>query len=56
VAITNFFGQSVDVLVATNLSGTWEILTNLVLTSGIGQFSDSSATNSSQRFYRALAK
>ncbi|MEI8292149.1 MAG: choice-of-anchor tandem repeat GloVer-containing protein [Verrucomicrobiota bacterium] len=56
VAITNFFGQSVDIQVATNLSGTWEVLTNLVLTNGIGQFSDSSSTNFPQRFYRALAQ
>ncbi len=56
VAITNFFGQSVDIQVATNLSGTWEVLTNLVLTNGVGQFSDSSATNFPQRFYRALAQ
>lgn len=56
VAITNFFGQSVDIQVATNLSGTWEVLTNMVLTNGIGQFSDSSSTNFPQRFYRALAQ
>jgi len=56
VAITNFFGQSVDIQVSTNLSGTWEVLTNLVLTNGIGQFSDSSSTNIPQRYYRALAK
>lgn len=56
VAITNFFGQSVDIQVATNLSGTWEVLTNMVLTNGIGQFKDSYSTNFSQRFYRALAR
>ena len=56
VAITNFFGQSVDIQVATNLSGAWETLTNMVLTNGIGQFSDSSASNSPQRFYRASAQ
>lgn len=56
VAITNFFGQSVDIQVATNLSGTWEVLTNMVLTNGIGQFRDLSATNFPQRFYRAVAQ
>ena len=56
LAITNFFGQSVDIQVTANLSGTWELLTTLVLINGIGQFSDSSGTNFPQRFYRALAQ
>jgi uncharacterized repeat protein (TIGR03803 family) len=56
VTITNFFGQSVDIQVATNLLGSWEGLTNMVLANGVGQFSDPSSTNFPQRFYRAMAQ
>ena len=57
VTITNFLGQSVDIQAATNLTGPWELLTNLVLTNGIGQCSDPFGTNlASQRFYRAVAQ
>ncbi len=34
----------------------WRALTNVVATNGIGTFTDLSATNSSQRFYRAASQ
>ena len=46
-------GQTYAIQASTNLAD-WVDLTNVVLTGETGQFSDSSATNFSQRFYRAL--
>jgi len=56
VSVKSFLGQALQIQTAANLTGTWEILTNLVLTNNGGQFSDISATNLSQRFYRVLAQ
>ncbi len=52
VLVTGLPEQNYPIQASTNLSD-WVALTNVVLTNGVGQFSDPSATNFSQRFYRA---
>ena len=53
--VTGFSDQSCLIQTSTNLID-WGELTHLVLTNGIGQFTDSAATNGSRRFYRAVVQ
>jgi hypothetical protein len=46
-------GQTYTVQASTNLVN-WVAVTNLVLSTGTGQFTDYSVTNGAQRFYRAV--
>ena len=47
---------SLQIQVTTNLTSSWSMLTNLVFTNGIGQFTDPAAASASQRFYRAVVQ
>jgi hypothetical protein len=51
VLVTGLPEQNCPIQASTNLSD-WVALTNVVLTNGVGQFSDPSAPNFNQRFYR----
>jgi hypothetical protein len=51
--LTGGVGQTYNVEASTNLVS-WVAVTNLVLSTGTGQFTDYSATNCPQRFYRAV--
>jgi uncharacterized repeat protein (TIGR03803 family) len=41
---------------ATSVNAFWSVLTNLVFTNGIAQFTDPAAANSPQKFYRAMVQ
>jgi hypothetical protein len=53
LTLTGGVGQTYTVQASTNLVN-WVAITNLVLATGSGQFTDYSVTNSPQRFYRAV--
>jgi hypothetical protein len=53
LTLTGGVGQTYNVEASTNLVN-WVAVTNLVLSTGTGQFTDYSATNCPQRFYRAV--
>jgi uncharacterized repeat protein (TIGR03803 family) len=57
ITVTSFLGQTAAVQTATELVPpnltVWTMLTNLVLTNGVGQFTD--MPNLPRRFYRAVA-
>ena len=47
-------GKSITVRQSSNLMS-WVVLTNLVNTNGVLQFTDVTASNAAQRFYRATS-
>jgi hypothetical protein len=53
LTLTGGVGQTYNVEASTNLVN-WVAVTNLVLSTGTGQFTDYSVTNCPQRFYRAV--
>ena len=53
VTLMGGVGQTYNVQASTNLVN-WVAITNLVLATGSGQFTDYSVTNCPQRFYRAV--
>jgi hypothetical protein len=53
LTLTGGVGQTYTVQASTNLVN-WVAITNLVLATGSGQFTDYSVTNCPQRFYRAV--
>jgi len=53
VTLTGGVGQTYTVQASTNLVN-WVAITNLVLSTGSGQFTDYPATNCPQQFYRAV--
>jgi uncharacterized repeat protein (TIGR03803 family) len=57
ISVTSFLGQTAQVETATELVPpnltVWTTLTNLVLTNGVGQFTDT--PNLPRRFYRVIA-
>ena len=53
VTLMGGVGQTYNVQASTNLVN-WVAVTNLVLSTGSGQFTDYSVTNCPQRFYRAV--
>ena len=48
-------GQQIAIQTSTNLAS-WNLLTNVTITNGVGQFTDSLVTNSSNCFYRAVSQ
>ncbi len=56
ISIKGLARPSLQIQAATNLTASWSVLTNLVFTSGAGQFTDPAATNVPQRFYRAAVQ
>ena len=46
-------GQQFGIQTSTNL-GSWNALTNVTVTNGVGTFTDPIGTNNTQRFYKAL--
>lgn len=56
IAIKGLARPSLQIQVATNLTASWSMLTNLVFTNGFGQFTDPTAANASKRFYRAVVQ
>lgn len=55
VTVTGFSSQPCQIQATTNFID-WVACTNLVLTNGIGQFTDSATTNAWWRFYRAVVQ
>jgi len=56
VAINGLARPSIQIQVATDLTASWSVLTNLVFTNGTGLAIDPAATNAPQRFYRAVVQ
>ena len=54
ITLTGGVGQAYTVQASTNLVN-WVVVTNMMLPSGSGQFTDYSVTNCQQQFYRAVA-
>ena len=48
-------GQQIAIQTSTNLVG-WNTFTNVTITNGVGNFTDSPGTNSSKYFYRAVSQ
>jgi hypothetical protein len=55
VTVTGVAGQTYSIQFSSNLKD-WPDLTNITLTNSAGSFTDPSAANNNQRFYRGLAK
>ena len=56
IAINGLARPSLLIQVATNLTASWSVLTNLVFTNGTGQVTDPAAASAPQRFYRAAVQ
>jgi uncharacterized repeat protein (TIGR03803 family) len=56
VAVNGLARPSIQIQVATDLTASWSVLTNLVFTNGTGLVIDPAAANAPQRFYRAVVQ
>ena len=56
VAVNGLARPSIQIQVATDLTASWSVLTNLVFTNGTGLVIDPAAANTPQRFYRAVVQ
>jgi uncharacterized repeat protein (TIGR03803 family) len=56
ISVKGLARPALQIQATTNLTASWSVLTNLVFTNGIGQFTDSAATNAPRKFYRAVVQ